>query len=202
MLQSYKVEIWFASTHICSSREYSFRCEDLLNFADASIFLQIYSVFQKIVPVLKSNSMRAVLEIFSSVFSWCKMKGYYSWKCKYYRRCVHNPASGLLHIGHKLGKWNDFEVCRYKVILSFFDDVAFFLSSLFTVPSYMSVSLLVLELWQFSFIKDWQQTYNHVHNILRLFDGWAIFLSPQVKRSVIISNKLVYMGCLTSCRTT
>ena len=27
-----------------------------------------------------------------------------------------------------------------------------------------------------------------------------IFLSPQVKRSVIVSNKLVYRSCLTSCR--
>ena len=27
-----------------------------------------------------------------------------------------------------------------------------------------------------------------------------IFLSPQVKRNVIICNKLVYMSCLTSCR--
>ena len=29
-----------------------------------------------------------------------------------------------------------------------------------------------------------------------------IFLLPQVKQSVIISKKLVYMSCLTSCRTT
>ena len=29
-----------------------------------------------------------------------------------------------------------------------------------------------------------------------------IFLSPQVRRSVIISNKLVYTKCLTSCRKT
>ena len=32
-------------------------------------------------------------------------------------------------------------------------------------------------------------THSHVYNILRLFDGWAIFLSTQVKRSLIISNK-------------
>ena len=39
---------------------------------------------------------------------------------------------------------------------------------------------------------------NHVHNILRLVVVELIFLSPQVKLSVIISNKLVY----TSCQTT
>ena len=27
-----------------------------------------------------------------------------------------------------------------------------------------------------------------------------VFLSPQVKRSLIISNKLVYTSCLTSCQ--
>ena len=29
-----------------------------------------------------------------------------------------------------------------------------------------------------------------------------IFLSPEVKRSVIISKKLVYRSCLTICQTT
>ena len=43
---------------------------------------------------------------------------------------------------------------------------------------------------------------NHVHNILRLLDGWGNFLSPQVKQSVIISNKLAYTSCLMICWTT
>ena len=30
---------------------------------------------------------------------------------------------------------------------------------------------------------------------------YQIFLSPQVKRNLIISNKLVYTRCFTSCRT-
>ena len=35
--------------------------------------------------------------------------------------------------------------------------VVFFLSSFITVPSFMSLSWLVLELWLFSFIKDWPE---------------------------------------------
>ena len=35
--------------------------------------------------------------------------------------------------------------------------VVFFLSSFITIPSFMSLSWLVLELWQFSFIKDWPE---------------------------------------------
>ena len=38
---------------------------------------------------------------------------------------------------------------------TFFDMAVFLLSRLFTCPSFMSISLLVLELRQFSFIKDW-----------------------------------------------
>ena len=39
----------------------------------------------------------------------------------------------------------------------FFDVVLFLLSSLVTDPSFMSISSLVLELWQFSFIRDWPE---------------------------------------------
>ena len=40
---------------------------------------------------------------------------------------------------------------------NFFDVVLFLLSSLITGPSFMSISSRVLELWQFSFIKDWPE---------------------------------------------
>ena len=40
---------------------------------------------------------------------------------------------------------------------NFFDVVLFLLSSLVTGLSFMSISLLVLELWQFSFIRDWPE---------------------------------------------
>ena len=38
-----------------------------------------------------------------------------------------------------------------------FDVVLFLLSNLVTSPSFMSISSLVLELWQFSFIRDWPE---------------------------------------------
>ena len=40
-----------------------------------------------------------------------------------------------------------------------------------------------------------------VHNILRFLMVAQTFLSPQVKRNVIISDKLVYTSCVTRCRT-
>ena len=40
--------------------------------------------------------------------------------------------------------------------LKYFNIVLFLLSSLVTGPSFMLLSSLVLELWQFSFMRDWQ----------------------------------------------
>ena len=40
---------------------------------------------------------------------------------------------------------------------NFFEVVLFLLSSLATGPSFMSISSLVPELWQFSFIRDWSE---------------------------------------------
>ena len=40
---------------------------------------------------------------------------------------------------------------------NFFEVILFLLLSLVTGPSFMSISSLVLELWQFSFIRDWPE---------------------------------------------
>ena len=40
---------------------------------------------------------------------------------------------------------------------NFFSSILFAMSSLVTVPSFMSISSLVLESWQFSFIRDWPE---------------------------------------------
>ena len=71
--------------------------------------------------------------------------------------CLWNPTSRLLQIGHKLGKWQ----CLHNLLTWRHHHLGvnvFLLSSLVTGPSFMSISLLVLESWQFSFIKDWPET--------------------------------------------
>ena len=40
---------------------------------------------------------------------------------------------------------------------TFFDVAFFLLSSLVTGPSFLSISSLVLKLWQFSFVRDWPE---------------------------------------------
>ena len=48
-------------------------------------------------------------------------------------------------------------ICRHDVIVNFFDAAVFLLSLLVTCPSFMSISLLALELQQFSCIRDWPE---------------------------------------------
>ena len=61
-------------------------------------------------------------------------------------------------IGRKLKKWQwhyNFPIWDHRQ--TFFGVVLFLLSILVTGPSFMSISSLVLELWQFSFISDWPE---------------------------------------------
>ena len=52
---------------------------------------------------------------------------------------------------------NDATICWNDVIINIFDVILFLLSSLGTGQSFMSISSLVLELWQFTFIIDWPE---------------------------------------------
>ena len=112
------------------------------------------------VPLPKTIVWELCQRFFSSVFSLCKTRGYYYWKLNFCRLCVWNPASGLLQIGQKSEKWQFFTkvtISRHDVIVKFFDVFLFLLSSLVAGSSFMSISSLVLELWQFSFIRDWPE---------------------------------------------
>ena len=84
--------------------------------------------FRQIVPSLTVIVWELCWRFFSSVFSFCKIKGYYLWKYRFYRLCVWNPASRLLEIGRKLIKWqwrHDFLTQGHRQILL----TLFFLSS-------------------------------------------------------------------------
>ena len=52
---------------------------------------------------------------------------------------------------------NDVIIIWHDVIVKLFWWSVFLSSSLFTGPSFMSISSLVLVLWQFSFIRDWPE---------------------------------------------
>ena len=70
------------------------------------------------------------------------------------------PLSGLQTAPNWQKIWKMTMTSQFSDMTSssnFFDVVLFLLSSLVTGPSFMSISSLVLELWQFSFIRDWPE---------------------------------------------
>ena len=92
----------------------------------SALFCKKSAFFCKNDTFTQSNSVKAVLEIFSfrdflEIFFW----------------------------RHNLPTWPHRQF--------FFDVVLFLLSKLGTGLSYMSISTLVLELWQFTFIRDWPE---------------------------------------------
>ena len=105
---------------------------------------------------------------------------------------VRNPAFGLLQIGHKLEKWqrrHNFPTWHHR---QFFLTL-FPLSSLVTGPSFMSISSLFLELWQFSFISDWpeiqKRKYPRLSFAQNLGRGWV----KDTKVGTNVSNKMLHM---------
>ena len=77
-------------------------------------------LFGKSSTFTQSKTVRVVLEIFSSISSFCKIKGYYLWKCKFYRLNVQNPASGLLQIGLKSEKWKWRHTLKITITIEFY----------------------------------------------------------------------------------
>ena len=91
----------------------------------------------------------------NSVFSFCEIKNYCLWKCKLILQTMR------LEFGFRIAPtwpWMGKMTSHVTDITSssdLFSLLLFLLSSLVTAPSFISISSLVLELWQFSFIKDW-----------------------------------------------
>ena len=60
-------------------------------------------------------------------------------------------------LAKNLKRDNDVTIFWHDVNVRFFDVLLFVLSRLVTGPSFMSISSLVLELWQYYFIRDWPE---------------------------------------------
>ena len=71
----------------------------------------------------------------------------------------------------------------------FFDVALFLLSSLVTGPSFMSISSLVLELWQFPFIRGWQEIWKPeiiTSELCRIPRGWGELGIPNLTWTSLI----------------
>ena len=100
---------------------------------------------------------------------------------------------GLLDCSKLVINWknsNDVTIFRHDVSSRFFDAVLFLLSSWVTGPSFMSISSLVLELGQFSFISDWPEMRKlkiPLSNKMLLNDWMLLHLSESPARVTVSS---------------
>ena len=118
----------------------------------------------------QSNSVRAPIEIFLVLFSV-----FVRWKVA----ISENASFKDYALGIRLPDWSNLAIIGKMTMTShfadmmlsshFFDVVLFLLSRLLTDPSFMSISSLVVELWQFSFISDWPVTENQIYPCLSFF---------------------------------
>ena len=73
-------------------------------------------------------------------------------------------------------------------VSDFFDTAVFFFSSLVTGPSFTSISLLVLELWQFSSIKGWPEIWKSEippSEFCSISGAWSL---GQVRNTRLVTN--------------
>ena len=107
----------------------------------------------KVAPLLKVIMWALCYRFFTSVFSFCKIKEINeNLSITYYASGIRLLDCSKLTMNWKNG--NNVTAHQHDVIVKLFDITLFFLSSLVTGPSFMSISSLVLELWQFSFIRE------------------------------------------------
>ena len=81
---------------------------------------KIWVFLPKIVPLLKAILWELFYSFLSSVFSFCKIKGYCQWKYRIYRVCIQNLALGLLQIAHDLKNDNEVTIFWHEIIITFF----------------------------------------------------------------------------------
>ena len=84
---------------------------------------------------------------------------------------------------------------------NFFDSFLFILSSLVTGPSFMYISSLVLELWQFSFMRDWPEIWKleiPLSGFCSVSEDWDELQIPNLPRMSLIK----YYWMLQNARVT
>ena len=125
----------------------------------SACFCKKLAFFGKNSTFTQTNNLRAVLEILLVLFSlFVRCKVIYDENVSF---TEYAPGFQLPDCSKLAKNWKNDNI----VIIFWHDVIAEFfwhcflslLSSLVTDPSFMSISSLVLELWQFSFIRDWPE---------------------------------------------
>ena len=86
---------------------------------------------------------------------------------------------------------NDVTVFWHDVVVNFFDVILFLLSILVTDPNFMSISTLALELWQFSFIRDWPEIWKSEispSEFCPISGDWSTLWIPNLAQMCLIES--------------
>ena len=124
------------------------------------LILLMSAFFGKIRTFTQSSSVRAVLEIFKVTINE-------NINFTDYASGIWLPNCSKLAKNQK--NCNEVTIFWHGFIVNFFQ-------SLFTGPIFLSISSLVLELWQFSFIRDWpeiQKSEVHLSGFCPISGDWA-----------------------------
>ena len=81
----------------------------------------------------------------------------------------------------------------------FFDVFLFVLSNLVTGPTFMSISLLVLELWLFSFVRYWSEIWNSEIPVWVFAKYLKTGRSRNTKFGTDVSNEILLFCNFTFC---
>ena len=80
---------------------------------------------------------------------------------------------------------NDITIRWHDVIVTFFYVAVFLLSSLVTGPSFMLISLLVLEFWQFIFIRDWPEIQKSEMPLSAIYFHKGLARNPEIRNAPV-----------------
>ena len=157
MLETWKLAR--KNTRIFSFRKYTFYYQGSLNFPDVRFFFFTMNqhFFGQNSTFTQSNSVRAVrdfLALFSVSVRWkVTVNENVSFTgCAFGIRLPDCSKSAI-----NLKNDNDVTIYHMPSSPNFFDVNLFLLLNLVVGPSFMSISSLVLQLWQFTFIRDWPE---------------------------------------------
>ena len=115
------LEIWYIGTHPYTVLEnITFSTKTLLILLIPAFFVKNWAFFCKTSTFSQSNSVGAVLDIFSSVFSFCKIKGYVNENITFTGYAFGIQLSDCSELAINRKNDNDVPVFRYDVIVNFF----------------------------------------------------------------------------------
>ena len=160
----------------------------------SAFFCKKSAFFSKNKTFTRSSIVRAVLAIFNSVFSFCKIAVTVNENISFTDYASGIRLSDCSKLAKNRKNDSDVTISRYDVIIKFFWHCLFLLSSLVTGSNFMSISLLVLELWQFSFIRVDQKS-PEIGNtpIWVLHNIWGLGPVRDTKVVTNISRKYLYV---------